>query len=241
MVFEYRDCKIFYKYINRKKPVTNVFLHGWGVDHISLQKFDDVLDQENSLFVDFPPFGKSGQDPKAWSIFTYANMLIKLCQKLEIKKCNLIGHSFGGRVSIIVASICREEINKLVLIDSAGVKPKRNLKFQVRVFRYKIRRKLGLDVSKYGSEDYKKLDQNMREVFKNIVNTHLETFMEMIRCKTLIMFGENDKVTPIYMAKEINKRIKSSKLVLIKDAGHFCFEEKPLECSACLKKFLEER
>ena len=241
MVFEYRECKIYYKFINRKKPVTNVFLHGWGVEHTSLLLFDSVLKEENSLFVDFPPFGKSGKSPKGWSIFTYANMVIKLCQKLNIQKYNLIGHSFGGRVSIIIAALCKEETNKLVLIDSAGVKPKRNIKFHIKVLRFKIRKRLGLDTSKYGSEDYKKLDENMKEVFKNIVNTHLETFMSMIRCRCLVMFGEEDKVTPLYMAKEINKRIKMSKLVLISGAGHFCFDDKPLDCCACLKKFLEER
>ena len=80
----------------------------------------------------------------------------------------------------------------------------------------------------------------MREVFKNIVNTHLETFMSMIRCRTLIVFGKDDRVTPVYMAYEIHKRIKTSKLVLVYGAGHFCFQEKSLECCACLKKFLEE-
>lgn len=240
MVFEYRECKIYYKFIDRKKPITNIFLHGWGVEHTSIELFDNVLKEENSLFVDFPPFGKSGNNPKGWSIFTYANMIIKLCQKLNIQKYNLIGHSFGGRVSIIIAALCKEETNRLVLIDSAGVKPKRNIKFRLNVLRYKIRKRLGLDISKYGSEDYKKLDENMREVFKNIVNTHLETFMSMIRCRTLIVFGKDDRVTPVYMAYEIHKRIKTSKLVLVYGAGHFCFQEKPLECCACLKKFLEE-
>ena len=240
MVFEYRECKIYYKFINRKKPITNIFLHGWGVEHTSIELFDNVLKEENSLFVDFPPFGKSGKNPKGWSIFTYANMIIKLCQKLNIQKYNLIGHSFGGRVSIIIAALCKEETNRLVLIDSAGVKPKRNIKFRLNILRYKIRKRLGLDISKYGSEDYKKLDENMREVFKNIVNTHLETFMSMIRCRTLIVFGKDDRVTPVYMAYEIHKRIKTSKLVLVSGASHFCFQEKPLDCCACLKKFLEE-
>lgn len=239
MVFVYRDVKIFYKFVNRKKNVTNIYLHGWGQNWESLQFCDEYLKNENSLFVDFPPFGKSEDNIKDWSIFTYANMIICLIEKLELSKVNLIGHSFGGRVSIIVSSILKNRVNKLVLVDSAGMKPRRNLKYHFDVFRYKIRKKLGKDISKLGSDDYKKLNSDAKKVFVNIVNTNLESFLPMIKCKTIIIFGENDNVTPIYMAKRLNKGIKNSKLCLIKDAGHFCFVDKRFEFVNLLKEFVE--
>lgn len=238
MIYIYRNVKIFYKFTNRKKCVTNIFLHGWGCDHSKLRALDQFLEGQNSLFVDLPPFGKSGQNLKGWSVFTYANMVIGLCEKLGIKGFNLIGHSFGGRICILLATLCKEQTEKLVLIDSAGVKPKRSMKYYFNVFRYKLRKRFNLDVSNFGSADYKALASEQRAVFSNIVNTHLDEFLPLIYANTLIIFGENDKTTPIYMAKKLNRKIKNSKLVILHGCGHFCVEEKKLEVSLLLKNFL---
>lgn len=240
MKFTYRDCEIFYKHIERKSMATDIFLHGWGCDHTSLLFCND-LTKNSCLFVDFPPFGKSGKSLEDWNVFTYANMVIALCKKLKITNFNLIGHSFGGRIAIIVAVLCKGETNSLVLIDSAGVKPRRSLNYYVKVGTYKLKRRLGLDVSKYGSCDYLALTPNMRKVFNSIVNTHLDEFLPYIKCDTLIVFGENDKTTPIYMAKRLHKKIKSSRLVIVGNAGHFSYVDRRLEFSKILKDFLQKR
>ena len=237
MIYKFREALIFYKFTNKKSEETNVFLHGWGCEHKSLL-FCQNFSKQNCLFVDFPPFGESSKSIKNWTIFTYANMVISLCHHLGIKKINLIGHSFGGRVAIIMGVLCKEEINKIVLVDSAGLKPRRSLRYYLRVWAYKIRKKLGLDVSNYGSCDYLALDKNMRKIFSSVVGTYLDDFLPFIRAKTLIVFGENDKVTPIYMAKKLHKKIKSSKLEIMQDAGHFCFVDKRVEFLTLLAEFL---
>jgi len=240
MVYVYRNIKIFYKFIDKKSDVTNVYLHGWGANHKSLLFCQDHLKKQNSLFIDFPPFGESDKFPKDWNVFTYANMVISLCQHLKLKKLNLIGHSFGGRISIITAVLCKEEVEKVVLVDSAGLKPRRSLWYYLKVYTYKLKKKLGLDVSKYGSCDYLALDKNMKKVFNSIVNTHLDDFLPFIRAKTLVIFGKEDKTTPIYMAKKFKRKIKNSKLVLLEGAGHFCFVERRLEFLSQLEKFIKE-
>lgn len=240
MVFLYRDCKIFYKFVDRKKRITNIYLHGWGQNGESLLFCNDFLKKENSLYVDFPPFGRSGNNIKDWTIFTYANMIISLIEKLKLEKVNLIGHSFGGRVTIIVSALLKNKVKRIVLVDSAGMKPKRHLKYYLNVFRYKIKKKMGKNISNFGSEDYKKLNSNVKNVFVNVVNTSLETFLPMIKCETLIIFGEKDKETPIYMAKKLNKGIKRSRLCVLEGCGHFCFNDKKFEFVNLLKNFIEE-
>lgn len=240
MKYEYRDCEIFYKYIDRKSETTDIFLHGWGCDHTSLFFCKD-LTKNSCLFVDFPPFGESGKRLSDWNVFTYANMLIALCKKLKIDRFNLVGHSFGGRIAIIVSVLCKDETNALVLVDSAGVKPKRSVSYYAKVGIYKLKKKLKMDVSKYGSCDYLAQDQNMRKVFNSIVNTHLDEFLPYIKCDCLIVFGQNDKTTPIYMAKRLHKKIKNSQLVILGDAGHFAFVDRKLEFSRILKEFLLKR
>lgn len=239
MIYKYRGIKIHYRFFNRQKNVTNIFLHGWGLSMQSLLFCDEYLQNENSLFIDFPPFGKSCEIPKSWSIFTYANMVVSLCEFLQIEKFNLIGHSFGGRVAILVATLCRQKTKKLVLVDSAGIKPKRGVRYHLKVLAYKIRKKLHLNLKDYGSEDYKKLSPEMKGIFVSIVNTHLDSFLPMIEAKTLIVFGKQDKTTPIYMAKTLHKRIKDSQLYIMKNAGHFCFMEKKISFVSAIEKFLK--
>lgn len=238
MIYVYRDAQIFYKFFNNKSNVTDIFLHGWGCDHQSLL-FCQKVSKNNALFVDFPPFGKSSKVVKNWSVFTYANMVISLCQHLKIEHFNLIGHSFGGRIAIIMAFLCKQETDKLVLVDSAGLKPRRSVGYYGNLWAYRIRKKLHLDVSKCGSCDYLALDSEMRKVFSSIVNTHLDDFLPYIKAKTLIIFGEDDKTTPIYMARKLHKCIKNSALVILKEAGHFCFIDRRVEFLNILCDFLE--
>lgn len=240
MLFEFKKIKIFYNYKFRKSEVTNIFLHGWGCDHKSFLFCEEYLKKDNMLFVDFPPFGKSGA-PVDWTIFTYANMVISLCDNLGIKKFNLIGHSFGGRVAILVSVLCKGQVPNLVLVDSAGLKPRRSLGYWLRVLRYKIRKRLGWDVSNFGSCDYLALDCHMRKVFNNIVTMHLDEFLPYIKARTLIVFGKDDRVTPVYMAKKLRRKIKNSNLLLLDNAGHFSFVDKRVEFITSLKSFLEEK
>lgn len=221
-------------------PITNIYLHGWGRSYKDFVFCDRFLKSENSLFIDFPPFGKSDKKVKEWSIFTYVNMVLSLVEHLKIGKFNLIGHSFGGRVSILIAVLSKNQTNKMILVDSAGLKPKRKLSYYIKVYKYKRRKKQGKDVSTFGSEDFKKLDEDMKKVFSNIVNTHLDDFLPYIKTKTLVVFGEKDKTTPLYMAKKLNRKIKGSSLLVLKKSGHFCFLEKQFEFVSLTKKFLEE-
>ena len=209
MIFKFNNTEIFFSFKSRKSDVTNVFLHGWGCDHESFLFCEEFLKNDNLLFVDFPPFGKSGK-PYDWTIFTYANMLISLCEHLGLKHLNLIGHSFGGRVAILVSVLCKSQVKKVVLVDSAGLKPRRSITYWWRVYRFKLRRKLGWDVSKFGSCDYLALDEQMRKVFNNIVTMHLDDFLPYIKAETLVIFGKEDNVTPVYMARRLKKRIKNS-------------------------------
>ena len=241
MIKNFRDANIFYRFFDKKSEVVNIYLHGWGADHKSLLFCHKYIKNQSSLFIDFPPFGGSTSAISDWTVFTYANMVASLCSHLGIKKFNLIGHSFGGRISIILAVLCKAEVNKVVLVDSAGLKPRRSLGYYFKIWTYKLKKKLGMDVSKYGSCDYKALPANMRKIFNSIVNTHLDDFLPFIKAQTLIIFGENDTTTPVYMAKKLKRKIKNSKLILLPGAGHFCFVDRRLEFLTELKTFLNTK
>ena len=92
-----------------------------------------------------------------------------------------------------------------------------------------------------GSSDYRALDPECRSTFVSVVNTFLEEYCYQIKAPTLIIFGKQDEVTPLYMAKRLNKLIKNSTLEVVEHAGHFCFEDRPIKIVELLSKFLKEK
>lgn len=238
MVFDYVGTKVFYK-INRKKDKPFlVFLHGWQGSLTNFQNLTRLKSRYSTLQIDFPPFGKS-KEPKDWNVFSYANMVISLCEHLKIKNAYFLGHSFGGRICILVGIIKPELASRLILVDSAGVKPKRKIGYYLKKTKFTMLKLLGCDTSMIGSKDYIVLNSNMKKTFSSIVSTTLEEYACKLEQKTLIVFGERDRETPIYMAKKLQKCIKNSTLYIMKNCGHFCFLEKPFEFCEVVLDFLE--
>lgn len=176
--------------------------------------------------VDFPGFGKSSEPLRPYKLRDYTNDLKTLLDKLNIKGCIFIAHSFGGRVAVdYVGGLIETNVKGIILVDSAGVKPRRGLKYRYRVLKYKIAKRMGRDVSKYGSSDYKALSPLMKQTFVNIVNEYTYSQMNNINIPTLLVWGENDTDTPLYMAKKMRKRINDSHLIIFNGRGHFAYLE----------------
>ena len=239
MQFCYVGTRIHYTF-KKKGENCLVLLHGWGMSCECFKPLGKVKKNFSVLEVDFPPFGKS-DEPKGWNIFSYANMVISLCEHLGIDNAHFLGHSFGGRVAILVSVIRKSLVNKLILVDSAGMRPKRKLSYYFKLSKIKLLKMLGFETSHLGSLDYRVLSEDMKKTFNSIVTTHLEEYASLIDKETLIIFGEEDKETPLYMAKRLKKLIKHSRLVTMQNCGHFCFLEKPFEFCKIVCEFLEEK
>lgn len=240
MIFNYNSAQIYYHIFHKNKSMPIFLLHGWGCNGEIFNNMIKSFPEKTFITIDFPPFGKSEKNIKDWNIFTYASMFMSLCEHLKIEKCDILGHSFGGRIAIIVSAIKRSLVHSCILVDSAGMKPKRNLKYFFKLWRYKFMKKLKLDVSKFGSDDYKTLPPAMRKTFNSIVNTHLDEYSKKIKVKTLIVWGESDLDTPLYMGKRLNKYIKSSRFEIVNNAGHFPFLDRPYEFYQKINEFLED-
>lgn len=223
---------------------TVVMLQGWGTD---LGVYDSVANSINEQYrfvqFDFPGFGGSDEPREAWNVDAYADFFCKLMQALEIKKATLIGHSYGGRVIIKLAA--RDsipfEITNIVLIDSAGIMPKRSFSQKMKVKRYKVLKKiLNMKVvyalfpeliddwrSRQGSADYRNASPMMRQCLVMAVNEDLTELLPKVKQDTLLIWGDKDTATPITDAKLMEERIPNAGLVVLKGAGHFSFLEQP--------------
>ena len=168
------------------------------------------------------------------------NIQIFLLSNNNIVKPHVIAHSFGARVAIKMASYDQGVFDKLVLTGAAGLKPRRTLKKIVKkgVFNFLKKFTSKDKLKRFYSQDYLSLDPVMQQSFIKIVNEHLDDRLNFIKNKTLILFGDKDGQTPLYMAKRLNKNIKNSKLKILRGAGHFCFIDKPYTFNMEVEDFL---
>lgn len=225
--YKYKNINVFYDVLGKGSHLI-VFLHGWGASSqlmMPIYRKLEMFDNDKSyLFIDFPPFGKSNEPIEPWNLDDYVNLTEELISKVDkIEKVSLIGHSFGGRVAIKLASK-RNDINNLILLSSAGIKPKFSLKTKFKLWKYKFYKKINSKkINNFGSRDYKILSPIMKKTFNNIINEDLTNLCGKISSRTLIIFGKKDKETPLYMGKILNKKIKESKLIVIKNGDHFTY------------------
>ncbi|PIE86068.1 MAG: alpha/beta hydrolase [Bacteroidia bacterium] len=228
-----------------------LLLHGWGCDLHIFDRLHAYLSQWFRVFsLDFPGFGKSDEPSEVWGIEKYTQLLEAFVADLHIENPLLLGHSFGGRVAILFAS--RNKVNKTILVDSAGVKPKRSLKYYTKVYAYKSVKKIGAlpgiknllhdylesYKQKAGSADYRNASPRMKQILVKVVNEDLQDEMPKIKSPTLLIWGENDEATPVNHAKIMEKRIPDSGLAVLKACGHYSFLEKYAEFLLIIDNFL---
>ena len=215
-------------------------MHGWGG---SVSAFLFVAKRlatygYRCILVDFAGFGGTPEPERPYTVKDYADDLLNLLDEVNVQRAVFVGHSFGGRIGIEIASKTPERVKKLVLIDSAGLKPRRKLSYYIKVFTHKFLKKFGFKGLK-GSKDFQILSPVMKETFKNVVGYHQDGELESIQCKTAIFWGKSDKETPPYMAKRLEKGIKNSQLFWL-NGGHFAYMDDFFRFFNILLTFLKE-
>ena len=211
-----------------------LFLHGWGG---GLSSFKGAYKSVANLGISCVNFAFPKSVPSEWGVYEYAACVRDFMLEQGIEKPIIVGHSFGGRVAIILAA--QGLAKKIVLVDSAGLKPKFSLKRKIRIARYHHRVKRGKSLDGFGSTDYNNVDKDMRKVFVRIVNTHLDRLLSYIKCETLIFWGRRDRDTPPYMARRLKRGIKNSTLIMT-DGGHYSYIDSSFAFISRLKKFVTE-
>lgn len=226
---------MYYQLIGDANQNTMVFLHGWGTDSSSFRGVLSLLPKNNwrYLLIDFPGFGESPEPIRDYTVYDYASEVVGLLKKLNIANAVIMGHSFGGRIAVVIGARYSEYVKKLILVDSAGLVMTRGIGYKIKVWSYKLTKRLvgcGLlkgGLKQSGSADYRALKSDvMRKTFINVVNQDLLLEAKKIKAETIIIWGKNDKDTPLKMGVKFNKVISASQLYVIENAGHYCFLDK---------------
>jgi len=223
-----------------------LFLHGWRSNKEVWGHVIAKLSGHQVFTIDLPGFGKSPAPKAAWTVGDYAETVAEFIKKLNLQNVIIVGHSFGGRVGIKVASRHPDIIGKLVLVDSAGFVTEQTKKramelgaklvkpFFLPKFMQGTRRKIYKII---GADDYVATPW-LTETFIKIKDEDLTEDMKKINCPTFIVFGENDAETPASFGEKMHALIAKSQLLIIKNAGHFSFLDRQDEFVKVLTEFL---
>ena len=233
MFYNYKDIKINYETIG--DGIDIVFLHGWGANkEIFKNLTNEIKNKYKVTLIDLPTFGLSTGSRSVITVFDIKDAILSLINYLNIQNPILVGHSYGGKIASLLAATINT--NKLILIDSAGIK-RFNVKKIINIFIYKIKKKFykfTKQVMKYnnlicnsGSIDYLNSNIIQKEMLKTTVNEDFRKIFKQIKCETLLFWGESDQTTKLKDGKLINKLIKNSSLIIIPNASHFPFLENP--------------
>lgn len=252
MNFMINDFNMYYeKYGNGKSNI--VILPGWGETRSTFYHLIDILKEFYTVYiVDYPGFGNSKFPNRDLDIYDYANLIKDFLTANSIDNPILIGHSFGGRIIILLAGLYKINIKKIILMDSAGIKHKKSIKARIKQRVYKILKKCGLLLPKkirpkyldkliqiFGSNDFKNLDPNIRKTFIKVINEDLRKYLNNINTSTLLIWGENDPDTPLTDGVLMNEKIEDAGLIIIPNANHFPYLQYPYYVNKVILEFLK--
>lgn len=233
-----------------------VLLHGWGSN---IKLFDDLMSVVSKKYPvaapDMPGFGETAEPCEAWDVGKYTDFVIKFIESFGYEKVILLGHSFGGRVIIKMLTQRRIsfEVPKIIMVDAAGIKPKKTFKQKLRQRVFKIGKwflnigfvkKLAPDAldnwrKKFGSADYNSASEVMKLSLIKVVNEDLTDCLCKINADALLVWGENDTATPLSDGKLMEKLIPSAGLVTLKNAGHYSFLEQQFTFNRVIESYLK--
>ena len=224
--------KINYQVFGEGKPF--LILHGWGSNIDRWEKISDKIADGGYkvVTVDMPGFGKSDVPEVAWGFDDYIAWIEKFTATLPgfEKDFYLLGHSFGGTLSIIYAVKHPEKIRKLFLVSSAGIRKKtfkKTILADIAGFTknfkniplYGVARKA---FYKYfvGRTDYLTVKESMKDTYLKIIQKDFSALIPKIIVPTIIIWGDKDNITMVEDAYYMENVINGAKLIIIPGAGH---------------------
>jgi pimeloyl-ACP methyl ester carboxylesterase len=212
-----------------------LLLHGWGG---AIESFAPVLDDLHRSYrvaaFDLPGFGKSSLPPSAWGSADYARLTLKVMEHLQLYRPHLIGHSFGGQVSIRLAATAPERVGKLVLVCSAGIRTPPALATRLKRMAARLGKALAAHGGPMGetlraaiyrrvqSQDYANAGP-LRPTLVRVITEDLTPLLPLIHSPTLLVWGAQDRDVPLSAAQAMARLIPGAQLVVFENAGHFAY------------------
>lgn len=238
-----KNVQVNYIDYGKKDGEVFVFLHGWGQNIDMMKPLGDAFSSNyRIIIIDLPGFGKSEEPTEIWALYDYVDCIHELLAKLNVNNPILLGHSFGGKISLLYASMY--PIKKLVVCGSPYRKEIKEISTKTKVLK-SLKKVPGLnrleDFAKkhIGSRDYREASKLMREIMVEHVNLDITEEVKKIKSSTLIIWGDQDEAVPLECAYELEKLISDAGVVLYPGCTHYAYLEALKKTINVVRVFLE--
>lgn len=220
-----------------------MLVHGWGANAAKLEPLADALRALGWRAYSLPLPGFDLAPPsEAWDLHAYVRYVLQqAAQEFADQRFFYFGHSFGGRLGIVIGATQATQLNGLVLCAAAGISqgnPIKRAVFWVLAKTGKLLpktlqgafRKLLYRAAR--EHDYEKAQGVMREVMRKVVGEDLKPFVPQIRAPLLLLWGRLDRATPLRDARWIQRQQPAAQMTVFDDEGHRLPYSKPAELAA---------
>lgn len=241
-MFNYKGININYIRYGNKDGLSLVFLHGWGQNIQMMKMIGDKFDDCDVIIIDLPGHGDSDEPKEVWTLEDITTMVHELLSSIGVTNPVMIGHSFGGKISLIYAY--KYDVRKLILFGSPFKRKKNPNSLKVRLLK-KAKSLPGMNgISEFakkhiGSTDYKNASPIMREILVQHVNYDITDKVKKIKCPTIIIWGDRDEAVPLDDAYELSSYIKDSAVIVYDGCTHYAYLERAFQTVNIIRNFIE--
>nr|HQU57169.1 alpha/beta hydrolase [Chitinophagaceae bacterium] len=241
-----------FSYVEEGEGEPLVLLHGLFGALSNFHSLVEYFKQYNKVIVPLLPL--LDMDILNTTVGGLAKYVHKFLEKKDYNGVHLLGNSLGGHVALIHTLKHPERIKSLILTGSSGLfengmgdsYPKRGdyeyIKKKTELTFYDP----AIATKELVDEVYSITNNRIKAIkiialAKSAIRNNLGEELNQIQQPTLLVWGNNDTITPPFVAKEFNKLIPNSELQFIDKCGHAPMMEVPEEFNAILHKFLKKQ
>ena len=262
-----KDVKLFVEDLNVNAEQTILFIHGWPLNHNMWEYEVEYLIEigYRVVTIDLRGYGQSDRPTDGYDYDTMASDIKGIIDALQLKNITLVGHSMGAAIAIrYISKYKANSVSRLVLLSAAAPSAVQTKEFEFGLVEdtlddyieqiYNDRPQFittikNLFFFRYTTPEFDKWFEDLClkasgwATAKSLIALRDERLfddLKAINIPTLILHGVHDKVCPFDLATYLNKNIKDSYLIPLKESGHAAFFEQKDEVSDAIDKFIRK-
>ena len=256
---ELRSTKVFgqtIKYYDVGQGSPLLLIHGIGGDADEWAFcFEPLSATHRVIALDLLGFGRSGKPLIDYTIAGFVEVLERFLQALELERISLVGESLGGWIAATFALRFPEQVEKLILVDAAGVwgdmaglpidmrvSTRAHLKeiFELVFYDPRLASEQLIDLA-YELHLERGDSYTIDSLLRNLKSgrERLDEEIGEMKVPTLVIWGEDDRMIPIEVGRRLQQLISGAKLEVIPECGHLPALEKPGEFVRAVIEFLK--
>jgi abhydrolase domain-containing protein 6 len=251
-------------YLEGGRGETILMLHGFAANKDNWASFAKLISPAYQIVaLDLPGFGESTcLEDASYSIADQANRLNRFVDGLGLKKFHIVGNSMGGHIAARYTVMFPERVLTLGLFDSAGVRAPVPSEMAKRLskgepnplvagtvdefdrlikFVFSTPPDIPRFVKKLLVEEAQRHKASNERIFKQISseNVALELDLPKIKARTLVLWGDHDRVLDVSCVQILEKGLPNCTAVIMKNCGHLPMIERPQEAAKHYLAFLK--